>query len=200
VVIAAAVYAGDAGEGMRVTAPLRELGTELADLSAPTPFTNVQSGFDAFFPRGGMRSYWKSHYVDDLGDDAIATIARLAQERPAPLTMLAVLQMGGAIARIDPEATAFAQRSAAHLVSVDGNWSDAGDDATMVSWVRRAWDELAPFGTGGVYLNYMGRADEAPGAAVDSAVGRNLRRLQRVKADYDPDNVFRLNNNIQPAR
>jgi hypothetical protein len=70
----------------------------------------------------------------------------------------------------------------------------------MVSWVRRAWDELAPFGTGGVYLNYMGRADEAPGAAVDSAVGRNLRRLQRVKADYDPDNVFRLNNNIQPAR
>jgi FAD/FMN-containing dehydrogenase len=199
VVIAAAVYAGDADEGMRVTAPLRELGTVLADLSAPTPYTHVQSGFDAFFPRGGMRSYWKSHYVDDLGDDAIATIARLAQERPAPLTMLAVLQMGGAIARTDPEATAFAQRSAAHLVSIDGNWSDAADDDAIVAWVRRAWDDMAPFGTGGVYLNYMGRADEAPSAAVHSAVGRNLRRLQRVKASYDPDNVFRLNNNILPA-
>jgi FAD/FMN-containing dehydrogenase len=69
----------------------------------------------------------------------------------------------------------------------------------MVSWVRRSWDRLRPFGNGGVYLNYTGRADEAPDAHVESALGRNLQRLARVKATYDPDNVFRFNNNIRPA-
>jgi FAD/FMN-containing dehydrogenase len=200
VAVAAAVYAGDTDEGLRATAPLRSLGTVLADLSGPTPYTHVQSGFDGLFPRGGMRSYWKSHYVDDLGDDAIATVSRLAQERPAPLTMIAVLQMGGAIARVDPEATAFAQRSAGYLISVDGNWPDPADDAKVIAWVRRGWDELAPYGTGEVYLNYMGRSDEAQDAGVQSALGRNLARLARIKAIYDPDNAFRFNNNIIPAR
>jgi FAD/FMN-containing dehydrogenase len=107
--------------------------------------------------------------------------------------------MGGAIAAVDPEATAFAQRSAPYLISIDGNWTDAGDDDAMVGWVRSAWDRVAPFGTGEVYLNYTGRAGETPDALVESALGRNLQRLARVKAAYDPDNVFRFNNNIAPA-
>jgi FAD/FMN-containing dehydrogenase len=200
IAIAAAVHTGDVEEGMRATAPLRELGTVLLDLSQPEAFTQVQSGFDALFPRQGLRSYWKSQYVDDLGEEAIATVARLAQERPAPLTMLAVLHMGGAIARVDPEATAFAQRSADYLVSIDGNWSEPADDEAMIAWVRGAWEQVVPFGTGEVYLNYTGRADEPPDAAVESALGRNLDRLARIKAVYDPENVFRLNNNILPAR
>jgi FAD/FMN-containing dehydrogenase len=199
VVIAAAVHTGDVDEGMEATAPLRSLGTVLADLSEPSPFTAVQSGFDGFFPRGAVRSYWKSQYVDDLTGEAIATIAALTQQRPAPLTMVAVLHMGGAIAAVDPEATAFAQRSADYLVSVDGNWSDAREDEAIIRWVRGAWEQIVPFGTGEIYLNYTGRADEAPGAGVESAHGRNLARLARIKAMYDPDNVFRLNNNIRPA-
>src|SRR5215213_1133398 len=199
VVIAAAVHTGDVDEGMEATAPLRSLGTVLADLSEPSPFTAVQSGFDGFFPRGAVRSYWKSQYVDDLTAEAIATIGALTQQRPAPLTMVAVLHMGGAIAAVDPEATAFAQRSADYLVSIDGNWSDAREDEAIIRWVRGAWEQTVPFGTGEIYLNYTGRADEAPGAGVESAHGRNLARLARIKAMYDPDNVFRLNNNIRPA-
>ena len=107
--------------------------------------------------------------------------------------------MGGAIADVDPEATAFAERSSPFMVSIDGMWEDPADDADTIAWVRQTWDDVSRFGTGGVYLNFTGLADEAPTAGVDSAFGRNLSRLEEVKATYDPDNFFRVNNNIKPA-
>jgi FAD/FMN-containing dehydrogenase len=200
VVIVGAVYAGDVDEGMRATAPLRSLGTPLFDMSGPTPFAHVQSGFDALFPRDVLRAYWKSQYVDDLTDAAIDTIAARALDRPAPLTMVNLFHMGGAIAAVDPEATAFATRTAAYMVSIDGVWTDEVTDAEGIAWVRTAWEEIARHGTGDVYLNFTGRADEAATAGVDSAFGRNLRRLEEIKGVYDPDNLFHLNNNIVPRR
>jgi FAD/FMN-containing dehydrogenase len=200
VVIIGAVYAGDVEEGMRVTAPLRSLGTPLFDMSGPTPFAHVQTGFDALFPRNVLRAYWKSEYVDELTDEAIDTIAAKALDRPAPLSMVNLFHMGGAIAAIDPEATAFATRTAPYMVSIDGLWTDEIGDDEGIAWVRSAWQEIAEHGTGDVYLNFTGRADEAATAGVDSAYGRNLRRLAEIKAVYDPDNLFRLNNNIVPRR
>ena len=85
------------------------------------------------------------------------------------------------------------------MVSIDGMWTDAADDADNVAWVRSAWDAVRTFGNGGEYLNFTGRAHEAAGASVESAFGRNLERLARVKAAYDTDNLFRINNNIHPA-
>jgi FAD/FMN-containing dehydrogenase len=78
-------------------------------------------------------------------------------------------------------------------------WTDPADDADNVAWIRDAFKRLEPVGTGGVYLNFTGLSDEPPTAGVDSALGRNLRRLAEVKREYDPDNFFRLNNNILPA-
>jgi FAD/FMN-containing dehydrogenase len=200
VLIVGAVYAGDPEEGMRVTAPLRELGTPLFDMSGPMPYTAVQSGFDPLFPRGALRAYWKSHYLDELSDEAIDLFATKALERPKPLTLLNLYSMGGAIARVDPEATAFAERKSAYMLSIDGVWDEEADDAEMIGWVRSTHQAIGEFGNGGAYLNFTGLADEAPTTDVDSALGRNLARLQQVKATYDPDNLFRLNNNIQPAR
>ncbi len=200
VVIVGAVYAGDVEEGMRATAPLRSLGTPLFDMSGPTPFTAVQAGFDPLFPRDVLRAYWKSQYVDELTDAAIDTIAAKALDRPAPLTLVNLFHMGGAIAGVDPEATAFATRTAPYMVSIDGMWTDEVTDAEGVAWVRAAWEDVSRHGTGDVYLNFTGLADEAASAGVDSAYGRNLRRLAEVKADYDPDNLFRINNNIAPRR
>ena len=107
--------------------------------------------------------------------------------------------MGGAIADVGPEETAFPERSAPYLVSTNGQWTDPADDAANVAWVRSAFRSFEPFGTGSVYLNFTGRADEAPSAGVDSAFGRNLQRLAEVKNAYDPDNFFNLNDNIKPA-
>jgi Berberine and berberine like len=85
------------------------------------------------------------------------------------------------------------------MISIDGMWTDPGENEANVAWVRSAWEEIGKFGTGGVYLNFTGLADEEVTAGVDSALGRNLRRLGKVKATYDPDNFFKLNNNILPA-
>ena len=199
VAIVGGVYAGDAEEGLRVMAPLRELGTTLFDMSGPTPFTAVQAGFDPLFPRDSLRAYWKSQYLDELSDAAIEVIAGRALDRPAPLTLVNTFHMGGAIAAVEPEATAFAERSAPFMVSIDGLWSDAADDAETIAWVRSAWEDVREFGNGAVYLNFTGLADEDPGAGVDTAFGRNLARLERVKAAYDAGNLFHVNHNVLPA-
>jgi FAD/FMN-containing dehydrogenase len=199
VAIIGGVYAGDVEEGMKVMQPLRELGTPLFDMSGPTPYVGVQTGFDPLFPRATLRAYWKSQYLDELTDDAIDTIAAKAGERPAPLTLVNTFHMGGAIAEVGEEDTAFATRTATYMVSIDGMWSDEADDAANIAWTRATWDAIREFGTGEVYLNFTGRADEAPDAGVDSALGRNHARLAEVKAKYDPDNFFRVNDNIKPA-
>ena len=199
VIIVGGVYVGDAGEGLRVMAPLRDLGNPLLDMSGPAPFTAVQSNFDLLFPRNRLRAYWKSTYLNDLSDAAIDAIADRAPERPTPLTLVNVVHLGGAIARLDREATAFVERRAPFMVSVDGMWSDAADDQDNIAWVRSAWEAISQHGTGRVYLNFTGGADEASSGEVDSAFGRNLERLARVKATYDPNNFFHINNNIRPA-
>lgn len=108
--------------------------------------------------------------------------------------------MGSAINRVESDGTAFGERSAAHLLAIDGNWNDPAENADNVAWVRETWSDLdARFGTGSTYLNFSGRVDELSDAGVDEALARNLRRLAEVKATDDPDNLFRRNNNILPA-
>jgi FAD/FMN-containing dehydrogenase len=199
VIIVGAVHAGAVEEGMEMLQPLRELGTPLFDMSGPTPFVGVQQGFDPLFPRGQLRAYWKSHYLNELTDAAIDLIAAKAQERPAPLTLVNAFHMGGAIADVGEEDTAFAERSSPYMVSIDGMWTEAADDEAKIEWVRAAWREIGEHANGAVYLNFTGLADEAPDADSDSGYGRNLARLAEVKAEYDPQNLFRQNNNIRPA-
>ena len=152
--IAAGIYAGGPDEGMEALQPLRELGTPLADISQPMPFTVVQSAFDGFFQRGQMQSYWKSLYVAELTDDAIDFVVEKAEQRPPgrsdfEFVYLDIQPMGGAISRIAAEDTAFGERSAPYLLAVDGNWTDPAETAENVAWVRQTWNEIdARFGTG----------------------------------------------------
>ena len=200
VAIVGAVHAGpDVEAGLRETQPLRELGTVLADLSGPTPFVGVQTSFDPLFPRQALQAYWKSQYLDELPDEVIDIMHERAQDRPGPMTLVNMFHMGGAIARVDPEATAFATRTAPYMASIDGMWDDPAMNEEGVAWVRETWGRIREYGTGEVYLNFTGLADEAPEAGVDTAFGRNLRRLAEIKAKYDPENFFRVNNNIRPA-
>ncbi len=199
VAIVGGVHSGGVEEGLEEMQPLRELGTVLFDMSGPTPYVGVQTGFDPLFPRNQLQAYWKSQYLDSLPDEAIDTIAGKAKDRPAPLTLVNTFHMGGAINDVGPEDTAFHERSSPYMVSIDGMWTDPGDNEANVGWVRSTWEDVSKFGTGSVYLNFTGLADEAPDAGVDSAFGRNLRRLAEVKGRYDPDNFFRVNNNIAPA-
>jgi hypothetical protein len=199
VAIVGAVHCGEPEAGMQVLQPLRELGTPLFDMSQPMPYTALQSAFDPFFPRQSLRAYWKSVYLDELTDDAVDTIAREALDRPAPLTAINTFHVGGAVHAIGAEDTAFTERSAPFMVSVDTNWTDPAQDTAAVAWCRAAWEEISKYGNGNVFLNFTGLADESPLTHVDKAFGRNLRRLGQIKATYDPGNLFRINNNIIPA-
>jgi FAD/FMN-containing dehydrogenase len=197
--VVGAVYAGDADEGMTAIQPLRELGAPFADISQPMPYTVVQSAFDGFFPRQRFQSYWKSTFLKELSNDAIDLIAEKAQQRPSPLSMMVTFLWGGAINKVGSEETAFTERSAPWMASVDGNWDDPSENDDNVAWVRDAWSAISKFGDGFVYLNFTGISGEGTDVGVDSAHGKNLRRLSEIKAKYDPDNFFRLNNNITPA-
>ena len=178
---------------------------ELADISQPMPFTAVQTAFDGFFPRAQLQAYWKAQYVHDLSSELVDLLAERAEQRPDgrsafELTYFDIFPLGGAVGRVDPGATAFSQRSAPWLVSVGANWTDPAENEAQIAWVRESWDAIdAAAGTGAVYLNFTGRADEPRAAHVDRAHAGNLRRLAEIKAVYDPGNLFRRNNNIAPA-
>jgi berberine-like enzyme len=198
VAVVGAVHCGDPDTGMRVLQPLRGLGTPLFDMSQPMPYALVQSAFDPFFARQALRAYWKSTYLDELTDDAINTIARTALDRPAPLMLVNTFNLGGAVHAVTAEDTAFAERSAPFMVSVDTNWTDPAQDSAAIAWGRSAWEEIAKYGNGNVFLNFTGLADESLLTKVNNAFGANLRRLGQIKTTYDPHNLFRIKQQHYP--
>ena len=193
------VYAGTPEQGMKMMQPLRELGTPLADISQPMPFHAVQTAFDPLFPMGKLQSYWKAQNLASLPDQAIEIIAARANQRPAPVTLVVTFQMGGAINRVGATDTAYAERSAPWMSSIDGNWENPADNAKNIAWVRESFNQIAPYSTGTTYTNFTGQADESAVALASTAYGANMARLRMIKAKYDPDNFFRLNANIAPA-
>jgi len=196
VLVVAAVYVGDPEEGMRVIQPLRELGTPLADISQPMPFRIVQSSFDGFFPRGEVRTYWKSTSAAELSDGLLDVLANRSLNRPAPLATVVLWMTGGQVNRVGVDEMAFDERSAKYLLSVEGSWHDPADDDKVVPWVRETWSAISEFGTGSTYINF---AEGDSQSVVDEAYGGKLEKLARIKAEYDPENFFHRNNNIAPA-
>lgn len=197
VLIIGALYAGDQDEGAKVLQPAREFAEPLADISQPMPYRFFQAAFDELST--GLHSYWKSTYFDELSDEAIDFIAERGCSRPVPRTLVHVPIMGGATARVGAADSAFGDRSAPWMLSVDGNWTDPKDADKVIDWVRESIAQAQNLpGAGGAYLNFTG--DESTDASVVQAqFGQNLERLAGLKKKYDPDNLFRLNNNIQPA-
>jgi FAD/FMN-containing dehydrogenase len=194
----AAVYNGPAEEGEALVAPLRAFGTPLADFSGIMPYRTIQRLYDMIFPEGRDRSYWKSLYLRTLDDDAIREIAAHLADRPSEMTFASIWAFGGAVQRVPATATAFGDRSAPYMLSLDAIWSSRHDDAANIDWVRAAWAEMQRHGTGGMYLNFPGHGEGSD--LVRSALGaETYARLAQVKRDYDPDNLFRMNQNVLPT-
>jgi FAD/FMN-containing dehydrogenase len=179
-------YIGPADEGQRIMQPLRELGTPLFDGSETMPFAYVQRAFDEDYPQG-RRYYWRSSYLKDLSQDAIAKLADLGSRRPSPLTSLDIWVLGGAIGDVGQSDTPIAHRHAPFMIGIESNWTDPADDAANIAWAREVQAAMAPFSTGGSYLNFEDPGDQNRVAA---AYGPNYERLQQIKRTYDPDNVF----------
>lgn len=197
VFIMAALVAGDQGEAEKVVQPLRELGEPLADISSLMPYRGFQSAFDALSE--GHYSYWKSTYLNDLSDEAIALIHKRAIEKPDPRALIHIPIMGGATAAVPAENTSFGDRSAPFMLSVDGNTYDAKNFEEVRQWAKDFISDVQSLaGAGGAYLNFSGD-DSTEETVVEAQFGPNLERLAKLKKKYDPNNLFRVNNNIRPA-
>jgi FAD/FMN-containing dehydrogenase len=195
----AGMWAGDPEAGEAATRELRKLTTPLLDLSGTAPYAASQQALDPFFP-AGLRYYWKALYLDTLSDAAIDQTVRWSVEPPSPRTLVVIRHVGGAIARVPADATAFAAREPEFMLSVDAVWDDPADDAANVTWTRAFYDEVARCSEHAQpYFNFPGLLEEGD-AAVRAGFGANHERLARIKATYDPQNVFRRNPNIVPAR
>lgn len=189
-------HCGDVDGGRVALEPLVRYGDPLLAGSQTVPYTAAQQAFDAGMP-AGLRWYTRAHYLDALSDDAIDTFARHAESLAGPFTMAYFEPFGGAIGRIAPDATAFPHRHAAHGLHILPGWTDPADDAALISWARDFHRAMAPHATGGGYVNLLA-GDEAD--LVQTAWGTNSERLARLKAQYDPENLFRVNHNIPSAR
>jgi FAD/FMN-containing dehydrogenase len=195
-IIALAVcYAGDPAKGEPLVAPLRKFGPVVGAHLGVQPYTAWQQAFDPLLG-AGARNYWKSHNFSALDDGLFDTVNHYAANMPSPQCEIFLGALGGAAARPATTSTAYAQRDAQFTMNVHGRWDDPADDARGVRWARDLFAASAPFANGGVYVNFM-TADE--GERVRSAYGPNYDRLVRVKRQYDPANLFRLNQNINPA-
>ncbi|MFE9172108.1 FAD-binding oxidoreductase [Streptomyces kebangsaanensis] len=195
VVVLAGMYAGDPAAGEAAVGPLRGLGTPIADLMGPMPYTSMQSLLDPLWT-AGAHNYFTSAFIEP-SDAAIDALLRHHLAKPTPFSELHLHQLGGAFARVPAGATAFSQRGAGVLCNVIARSPDATGFDTHVAWARAAREDIARHGRGAMYVNFTGdAADDKVRASYPGAV---LDRLVGVKDAYDPTNLFRLNQNIRPS-
>jgi FAD/FMN-containing dehydrogenase len=188
-----ACYVGSPEAGEPVLAPVTTFGSPVEIRLAAVPYLQIQSNGDNLFPRG-RRYYWKAQFLNDIGDGAIDALLDTYSRGP-PSSLLVFQQVGGAIARIPISESPYANREALYDCFPIAIWDDPAEDSTNIEWARAMWSAVRPYSTGGVYANNLG--DEGDDR-VRAAYGENYARLVALKTAYDPTNLFRLNQNIQP--
>jgi hypothetical protein len=151
VISLAHVYDGPADDGERVAAPLRNFGVPLIDFSGRMSYRAIQTLYDALFPKGRDRCYWKSTYLKRLDDDVIGEITEWLTKRPSEMTYSSIWKFSGAAQRVEAKATAFGDRSMPYMLSLDAIWTNPADDAANIGWVRQAWTAMQRHSTGRMY-------------------------------------------------
>ncbi len=190
-----ACHSGTVQEGETALQPIKAFGTPVMDVMGPVSYCQLNTMMDGLFPRGAL-NYWKSSFVSDLSDAAIDTIIERFQEVPSPMSMLFLEALHGAVTRIPVADTAFPHRRQGYNLLIISQWQDPSDSERCIAWARETHDAMQPFLSSERYVNYLGD-DEGSGPVAD-AYGANFERLRKIKTDYDPKNIFHLNQNIKP--
>jgi FAD/FMN-containing dehydrogenase len=192
-------YVGDVEEGERVLAPLRELHQPLVDMVGPMPYVAVQQLIDSWLPpESRLRQYWGGDFLPDLTDEAIDVFCAAMADCPSPISVVLLHPTAGQIARTAEDATAFGQRQARWNTQLLTLWPDAADDKRNIDWLRELQAACAPFTTGRAWLNFM--TEEGSPRVLRALGPETFGRLQAIKDRYDPNNLFRLNQNIPPSK
>jgi Berberine and berberine like len=194
VVAVTCCWAGDLEAGERRLEPLRRFGTPLLDLCAPKPFVDHQAMFDPSYPAGRWY-YFRSCDLATLSDDAIDGIVAGAAEIESPHTSIPLFQLGGAVARVDEDDTAFTGRKSAHTINIACATEGPAGFGAERDWLERTWTRLEPYSTS-TYVNFL--MDEGTDRIRAAYGPAKYARLQALKRTYDPDNLFRRNQNVPP--
>src|ERR1700677_1170058 len=190
------IWIGDGEAGHASVDHALSIGNPVAITKAEIPFGTLQTMADDAFPHGN-RYYTKSGYFTRLDESVVDLMLSALLTIPSPMSLIELTYLGGAMARVGPGDTAFGDRSAPFIVNILGNWKDPADDLANVSWVRKLFADLRPSMKPGVYVNFMsGDEDDR----VPEAYRERWDRLVAIKTQYDPANLFRLNQNIRPHR
>jgi FAD/FMN-containing dehydrogenase len=176
--------------------PVRRFRTPAFELVGPMPYPALQSMFDALYPPG-LQWYWKADFVNELSDEAIRLHVKHGSELPTPLSTMHLYPINGAAHRVDGDATAWSYRDATWAEVIVGVDPDPANNPRMIRWANAYWEALHPHSAGGAYVNFM-MHDEGQDR-VKATYRDNYERLVAVKAKYDPNNFFRVNQNIQPV-
>lgn len=188
VIMTPCMYAGPAEEA-GILEKVKEFGDPLFVITGPMPFAGFQQAFDPFVGDLGKHiCYWKSTFVNEVSDDLIKTVVKRVNDRPDPWVLVNIPALGGAISRVNKDDTAYLNRDAKFMVSIDAMWHDESKNDTVRDWVRSFWDELQPHATGGIYLNFLSDVDES----TKEVYGKSWDKLVGVKEKYDPKNLFHV--------
>jgi FAD/FMN-containing dehydrogenase len=165
------------------------------DVVGPMPYVSQQGLLEQAMPPNLM-NYWKAEFIRELSEDVIRRAVNAFERVPSPISSILFFPIRGAAARVAPDATAFPHRAGYHL-GIYSLWKDPAENAANIAWARETWSSIQPFIAGGVYVNELG--DDEGADRVKLAYGANYARLARIKAKYDPENLFCLNANIAPV-
>lgn len=188
-------YTGPLEQAEEVFRPIREFKTPALDLVGPIPHPMLQSMFDALYPPG-YQWYWRADFVNELTDEAIALHKQYGEALPTLHSTMHLYPINGAAARVGRNDTAWNYRDATWSMVIVGVDPDPGNCDKITSWAKDYWSALHPYSAGGAYVNFM--MDEGEDR-VKATYGQNYDRLVMIKNKYDPDNLFRVNQNIKPA-
>jgi FAD/FMN-containing dehydrogenase len=192
-----ALYAGLPEEAEQHIAPLRQFGTPVVDDINLKPFRVLQSLLDAGAQKG-WNYYVKSEFLPALSDDLIDTMVDHASRITSPQSVIAGFHLGGAVSRIDEDATAYSHRDAAYSLIINSGWIDASESEKHIQWTRTFWEALQPYSSGGAYVNFQSH-DEGEDRIKSTYGSAKYERLSALKQKYDPSNFFRMNQNIKPT-
>ncbi len=190
------VYLGDPEKGRKLIQPIREFGKPHGEHLGMTPWTAWQAGFDGLNEHGG-RNYWKSHHLNELSGECIKTILEFASNMPSPECEIFIPHMEGVAGRVTENETAYAHRKAPFILNIHGRWQDKADDEKCIHWARKIHAATEPFAEG-VYVNFL--SDEGEDRVKKAYTKAVWNRLVELKNKYDPQNLFRMNQNIKPSK
>ncbi|MFT5112284.1 MAG: hypothetical protein ACI8P9_001608 [Parasphingorhabdus sp.] len=197
--LCAALFACHCGEeqaAIESTKQLKSFGQPIKDDIGPISYSKLNTLVDSSFPKLAL-NYWKSSYIQKLTDDAIQCLVEQFKLCPSGMTRIIIDHFHGAAIRPSPQSTAYPNRSEGFYILIISQWMDESESQKNIEWTRHTYNALSPFMEKGVYSNYM--SDDETDDRIRAAFGDNYPRLQEIKSRYDPDNVFRGNQNIIPA-